>query len=93
MDININSNINLGIQPSPKLPIFHGQQTPDNLTRLNAFWNLHKNDMAMGASKFPNGNQMKRFINRLKIIENRMRKIEAYFDNYYESNDYSYTDD
>ena len=47
----------------------------------------------MGTSTtFPNGNQMKRVINRLKIIENRMRKIEAYFDNYFESNDYSYTD-
>ena len=61
---------------------------------LAPYLKLHKNDMAIGTStKFPNGNQMKRVINRLKIIENRMRKIEAYFDNYDESNDYNYTDD
>ena len=78
----IKANNSLGIRfPNPNYP------------NLNGYWKASKNDMAMATSTFPNGNQMKSIMNRLRIIENKIRRIEAYNDYNLDSNDYTYTDD
>ena len=66
---------------------------PNYRPSLTGFWKVSKNDMARAASTFPNGNQMKSMMNRLEIIENKIRRIEAYNDYNLDSNDYTYTED
>ena len=80
----IKANNSLGIRSSNPQNTRYG---------LRGYWKVSKNDMAMATSTFPNGNQLKSIMNRLRIIENKIRRIEAYNDYNLDSNDYTYTDD
>ena len=85
----LKNNNSLGIPSST----FIGGRPPSRVPSLYGFWRVSKNDMAMAASTFPDGNQMKSIMNRLEKIENKIRRIEAYNDYNLDSNDYTYTDD